>query len=86
MIDIDPSRVIPKDGDNPYSHHPGFSATGCQNRITVKYTRRMFGPNRSWQADSVITGEFTSHCAFLLFVIDEQEKGRCIFNESVIKG
>lgn len=35
MIDIDPSRVIPKDGDNPYSHHPGFSATGCQNRITV---------------------------------------------------
>lgn len=31
----DQERLIPVGGVNPYSHHPGFSATQCEHRMTV---------------------------------------------------
>jgi hypothetical protein len=32
---IDPERIVPKDGGNPYANHPGFVAEGCPIRYTV---------------------------------------------------
>lgn len=32
---MDPRRIIPADGENPYAHHPGFEAGSCEHRLTV---------------------------------------------------
>lgn len=37
---IDPQRIIPSDGENPYANHPGFDAQGCQLQYTVTPARQ----------------------------------------------